>query len=216
MSSMDGISASELREFRKRNGFTQQEMADKLGIKRSRYANFEVGLSTPDADLMVKLRALGLADEVGPPTIPASQLQIPIPYLGLISASDPVSWTDPFDSDTFEFVPPEMGDPKGRFSCRVASDSMMPLLQPNDLCIFQKTDVPRIGHVILFRSFEHKITIKLLKHDGENFVLTPLNPKYESVIAEGTMLGYLVGIVREFGTQKMTLYDATGIRGQAF
>lgn len=202
-----------LRRFRQEQRWTQAEMAEHLGIKRSRYANFESGYSQPDEKILTKLQRLGFeSPEVGPPLIPASQLLVPIPSIGYVAASDPVDWTDPFDSDTFTFVPPEMGDQRGRFACRISSDSMMPLLEPEDTCVFHQTNVPRIGAVILFRSQDHRITVKRLGHDGTNYILRPLNPRYQPAVADGDMVGYLVGIVRERGTQRITIYDEAGIR----
>lgn len=205
--------ATRLKNWRKTQDLTQQQLADQLQIKRSRLANFENGTSTPNRDILANLEKLGFpkSHEVGPPLIPASQLLVPIPFIGYIAASNPVDWTDPFESETFEFVPPEMGDARGRFACKIASDSMFPLLEPHDICVFQRTEVPKIGHVILFRSNDNLVTVKLLKHDGATYVLQPINPTYNSIPAEGNMLGYLVGIVRERGTQRITIFDSTGI-----
>jgi SOS-response transcriptional repressor LexA len=104
-----------------------------------------------------------------------------------------------------------MGDARGRFACRIESDSMIPLLEPHDICVFHRTDVPKIGHIILFRSQDQKATVKQLKHNGTNYKLHPLNPKYLPQPADGQMLGYLVGIIRERGTQRITIFDSTGI-----
>ncbi|MFM9872735.1 MAG: LexA family protein [Fimbriimonadaceae bacterium] len=205
--------ANRLKTWRNSQSLTQQELADKLGIKRSRLANFENGTSTPNKEILNNLEQLGFPKnhEVGPPLIPASQLLIPITYIGTIAASNPVNWTDPFESEDFEFVPPEMGDARGRFACKIESDSMFPLLEPHDVCVFQRTEVPKIGHIILFRSNDNRVTIKQLKHDGESYVLNPINPSYQPSPANGNMLGYLVGIVRERGTQRITIFDSTGI-----
>ncbi len=202
-----------LKNWRKTQSLTQQELADKLQIKRSRLANFENGTSTPNREIIANLESLGFPkqQEVGPPLIPASQLLVPIPFIGYIAASNPVDWTDPFESETFEFVPPEMGDARGRFACKISSDSMFPLLEPHDICVFQRTEVPKIGHVILFRSKENLITVKQLKHDGTTYILNPINSSYNAFPAEGDMLGYLVGIIRERGTQRITIFDSTGI-----
>lgn len=210
---MDSGLGARLRQWRKREGLTQAGLAAKLGLSRSSIANFETGVAEPTPEVVEKLNRLGMATapEVGPPLIPASQLLVPITYIGAIAASNPVNWTDPFESETFEFVPPEMGDARGRFACRIESDSMMPLLEPLDVCVFQRTDVPKIGHVILFRSHERLVTVKQLKHNGVNYLLHPLNPTYDDAPANGQMLGFLVGIVRERGTQRLTVFDSTGI-----
>lgn len=204
--------AQQLKEFRKAINLTQEEIAQKIGIKRSRFANFESGHSRPDELILNQLRILGFQAEVGPPIIPASQLQVPIPYIGYVAASNPVNWTDPYESESFEYVPPEMGDARGRFACRVASDSMMPILEPDDILVFQKSEIPKLRHIILFRSKENLITVKQLGHNGSNFTLVPLNPSYDEVNADGEMLGFLVGIIRERGTLRTTIYDASGIR----
>lgn len=201
-----------LRKFRDTRRMTQDELAAQLGVKRDTYKNWEYGQNEPPRKVLAKLRSMGFGHEVGDPLIPASQLLIPIPYIGTVSASEKADWTDPFESESFEYVPPEMGDGKGRFCCRVASDSCFDLLWPDDIAVFQRTDIPKIGAIVLFRSFDNRITIKQLKHDGENFVLHPLNPAYPDEKAEGSMVGYLVGIVREQGSKRVTVYDAHGIR----
>lgn len=204
--------SQELRAFRKSRRMTQAELAAELGVGRPAYANWEYGSSMPPERIISKLRAMGFGHEVGAPSIPASQLLIPIAYIGAVSASQKADWTDPFEADEFEFVPPEMGDAKGRFCCRVASDSCYDLLWPDDVAVFQRTDIPKIGAIVLFRSFDNRITIKQLKHDGEAYYLHPINPRYDVERAEGSMVGYLVGIVREQGSRRVTVYDAHGIR----
>jgi SOS-response transcriptional repressor LexA len=205
--------ATRLKNWRESLSLTQQELADQLGIGRSRLANFETNKSTPNNKILENLHTLGFPKqpEVGPPLIPASQLLIPITYIGYIAASNKVNWTDPFESEDFEYVPPEMGDARGRFACKIESDSMFPLLEPHDVCVFQRTEVPKIGHIILFRSKDNLVTVKQLKHDGTTYVLHPLNTSYEPTPAEGNMLGFLVGIIRERGTQRITIFDSTGI-----
>lgn len=203
---------SKLKQFRQGLGLTQQEIAEKLGVSRVAYAAWEAERNKPSKDALMELRRMGYGADVTFPRIPAPELEVPIVSIGPVSASAEVDWTDPFASETFQYVPAEMGDDRGRFACTVASDSMMPLLQPNDECVFQQSDIPRIGCVILFRSFDNRITLKLLKHDGKNYYLEPLNPAYESMPAEGVTLGYLVGIVRRIGRRKITDYDSDGIR----
>lgn len=211
-----------LRLFRLEEGWTQQEAASLLGIKRSRYANFEINQSFPNDLILRRLASLGFdggesplrraLGDVGPPLAVASQLQTQVAYLGRVAASDPPNWTDPLESETFELVPPEMGDGRGRFACRIGSDSMSPLLEPDDLCVFHRTESAQHGHVVLFRSDDMLVTVKWLTQAGQEFMLRPLNSRYTPTVARGTALGYLVGIVREQGTRRTTVYDHTGIR----
>lgn len=206
-----GPTSELLKGIRTRLGMSQTEFARRLGVPRANYKNWEYGVANAPASVIRDAKALD-RPEVSGPTIPASQLYIPIPYIGGVAASSMVDWTDPFESNAFEFVPPEMGDPRGRFACRVLGDSMYDLLMPGDLCVFQSSPVPKIGTVIMYRSPENQVTIKVLKHDGKGFVLHPLNSAYEDCPATGECVGYLVGIVREIGSRKVTVYDSTGIR----
>ncbi len=206
----DQTAGNVLRDLRKRLRMTQTEFAERLGYTRATYKNWESGVGLSEK-IVNQAKAL-VAQELGEPTIPASQLLIPVPYIGMVAASSSVDWGDPFDSEVFEFVPPEMGDAKGRFSCRVLGDSMYDLLFPGDLCVFQRTDVPKIGAVVIHRTTDNRVTIKQLTHDGRQFILKPVNAAYESEPASGSMVGYLVGIVRESGSKRVTVYDSTGIR----
>lgn len=204
--------ARDIRTLRESLRLTQAEMADRLDVDRATYKNWEYGQSRPPEGKLVVLNRMGLGQEVTGPTIPAGEIEIPIPYIGTMSASEHVNWTDPFESEEMEFVPGHMGDARGRFACRVASDCMMPLLEPGDVCVWQKSDIPRIGCVVLFRTEDQLVSIKQLKHDGTGYYLHPLNPSYEDVRVGGRPIAYLVGIVRRIGKRTITDYDSDGIR----
>lgn len=198
---------------RERLGLSVPRFADRLGVKLSTVRNWVYGQSNavPD-DVLARARAMAQGRDVGPPLVPASQLLIPVPYIGGVAASSEVNWVDPFESETLEYVPPEMGDAKGRFCCTVLGDSMYDLLYPGDLAVFQHHVIPRLGSVVLFRSFDNRITVKTLRHDGRGMYLHPENSEYEDIRAEGSQVGFLVGIVRQIGSRRVTVYDPNGIR----
>lgn len=149
-------------------------------------------------------------DGVSGPKSIQSEAEATMPYAGRISAGKKVDWTDPYDSEDWEYVPVSMMG-KGRFCCRIEGDSMFDLLHPEDLCVFQSHPMPRLGLIVLHRSFDKTATIKQVKHDGSGFVLHPLNVAYDDVPAQGDFLGYLVGIVRKWGTREVTVFDPHGI-----
>ncbi len=199
-----------LRSFRRKLDITQEEMARRLTLKRTTYTSYEQGQAQPPDKIIAKLREMGL-DEVGPPKIAAAQLLVPIPFIGTVNASSEIDWSDPLDTEEMEEVPPEMAG-RGRFCLRVGSDSMYDLLWPGDLAVFQKDPTPKIKAVILYRSFDNKATIKQLLHDGRTYMLHPLNPSYEDYEAKGDCVGHLVGVVREIGSRRVTVYDRHGIQ----
>ena len=47
--------AKRLKELREEKNYTQQEMAEKIGLKRTAYGAYERGVNTPDAQTLLKL-----------------------------------------------------------------------------------------------------------------------------------------------------------------
>lgn len=206
------IDPVDLRKFRTDLGISQQEMADRLSVGRSAYATYESGRNKPPTKVIKSLLGMGLGAEVTLPKIPAAELGVPLVSIGWVSASSKADWTDPFESEDFEYVPGHMAEKKGLFCCRVQSDSMVPLLMPGDTCIFERLNAPKIGCVTLHRDKDNRITIKQLKHDGAQYVLHPLNSSYEDELATGESVAVLVGIVRKVGGRTLTDFDPDGIR----
>lgn len=205
---------ADLRELRERLGLSQEEMAERhFGVKRSTYANWELPDRGIPANVLFKAKQIATQVEIGDFKVPAPNIMIPLPFIGGIAASSKVNWTDPFAAESLEYVPTEMGIGRGRFACRILGDSMYDLLWPNDLCVFQALEVPKLRAVVLYRTAEHQATIKQLLHDGKAYILHPLNPTYEDVTVDGgRVVGELIGIVRENGSRKITIYDSSGIR----
>lgn len=207
-----GAYGEKLKELRHRLRYTQEEMALRLGASRATYKNWEYGVANPPPLTVKELTVL--ESEAAAPTTPAYELEVPLLSIGSIAASEKVDWTDPFESETFEDVPGHMAGGRGRFSCRVASDSMMPLLMPEDVCIWQASNVPKVGGVILYRTADKLVTIKQLKHNGTHYYLHPLNSRYDDMDCDpdSGQIGFLVGVVRRIGKRVITDYDPDGIR----
>lgn len=47
--------ASRLRQAREQSGFTQQDLAEKLGVTKSAVGNYENGVSSPKRDVLLKI-----------------------------------------------------------------------------------------------------------------------------------------------------------------
>lgn len=228
---MGNTTGERLREMREAVGakrgkkLFQREVATALEVNEDTYRSYEYDKAQLPEDLARKITAkygswwsrtwrwfyIGADDEVGMPQAPAAQLLVPIPFIGSIGASAPVDWTDPLESEDLEEVPPEMAEIAGRFCCRVLGDSCYDLLHPGDLAVFQSDHVERLGKMVIHRSPDKRVTVKQLKHDGERFILHPLNPSYKDEPATGRILGYLIGIVRQSGSRRLTVYDRYGI-----
>jgi len=209
---MSTTPTEELKELRTSLRFTMKQFASQLGISETKYQNIEYGKTEPPHELISKARAIIRGDSVSSPKVPAIELKFPIPFIGQVAASTSVDWTDPYEATEMEYVPNEMGDAKGRYCARVVGLSMHPLLLPDDLVIFQSSNIPKLGIVVMHRSNDNQITVKELKHDGKDFILASCNGVYPPVIAEGLIVGHLVGIVRHQGLRVTTEYDPSGIR----
>lgn len=206
----DSNLVAQLRMFRARKGLSQAAIADKLGIPRATYAYYETTRAKLPARIREQLAEIGFDEEVGKPLFPVAALEVPLPYIGNVAASSEVDWSNPLDSEAFEDVPAQMAG-RGRFCCRVASDSCYDLLWPGDLAIFQWTEDKPVGKVVLHRTDDNLVTIKQLRKSLLEFILHPLNPKYQDSVAKGVSVGFLVGIIRRHGSREVTVYDANGI-----
>jgi len=205
-----------LREWRKGRRLTQKEVADKLGITRGGYANYEADPPAPiPNDKLTILKAMGFGSD--PKEVDATAVELRyidqerIPYIGPISAGAVAEWCEPAEVDDTKPVPRDMAGPN-RFLAKIVGDSMFDVLYPDDLVVLHREDIPRIGVITLYRHEDLSLTVKQLKHDGKNYILHPCNPAYQDEIAIGKNVAYLVGIIRTVGSRRITIYDETGIR----
>lgn len=53
---------NKIRKYRKENGLTQEQLADKINVTKSRVSNWEQGINRPDADIIGNIcRALNVS-----------------------------------------------------------------------------------------------------------------------------------------------------------
>lgn len=180
-------------------------MASALGVDRQRYKNWEYGTSPPGQIVVMAEDLVRNASAV----IPASKLPMSkVPLVGMASAG-PGSDSDADGVDIW--VPSHMclGDTG---AWRVEGDSMMPHLEPGDIAVVELTQQPRVGVPSLVRRPDGSLSIKIVRHDGENWVYESANQKYAIEVADGEMLGFLKGIYRVRGTYETIVYDSNGLR----
>lgn len=192
---------------------TQDEMAEKLGLKRSTYTAYEQERANIPFAVFEQLRKLGFGSipEVTAPSYPSPKPMTLIPMGPAVPCSD---WSDPLDTDYDEWIEVDLFmSGKGRFACEIVGDSMYDLLWPGDVAIWQESRNPKLGTIVIAKNRDRQATAAQLRHDGEKFYLHKLNPRYPAVESDHwECLGYLVGIVRTQGTKRVTVYDPEGIR----
>lgn len=201
------MSTSELsawiRGIRKKLRLSQKEMAEKVGAKRTQYANWEYGQEPPlefikkfeDIEKKIVEEPSGLTFLVPRPT---GTLKI----LGTIGA---LTEADGREMEELQSLPIEFCEPDfGGLICE--GESMMPYLHPGDILVFREHQTPRLNRIFAVRRPDTaKLIVKKLVYEEETFKLINFNAvKREVDPVEGMQLiGYLVGIVSQDGAVKI-------------
>lgn len=210
----------------------QAALAKRIEVTPSRLSNWERDISLPKAkspylgkiahELGVSLEFLSMGTPVvGAQNATLEQISypvalplVPVPYIGFMPAG---VWVDPLETEDSQELDARFAG-KGRFCGRVAGESMMELLEPNDLVTFQayhfgeKPRGPLIGDILYAKCAEGG-AVKQLRHDGQDFRLHSLNTNHDEAKAdtwEG--IGYLVGIQREDRGELFIRYNPEGLK----
>lgn len=211
------VSQDELAAIRQKLRYTLREMADRLSVTASRYKNWKYGKAQVPPGILQRAKALLNSDappgaNIGNPLGAATELEVPVPYIGRVAASSIMDWTDPLEADLTEFVPVHMASRRGTFCAYVEGDSMTPFLLHGDMMIFRAEEFAQPGKIVVYRSeLAGTVTVKQLKFGVDGAYLHPLNPRYKDEPCDGRVVGILVGIVRKMGTYTMTAHDDSGL-----
>lgn len=202
---------------------TQFQLADLAGIKRSRLAQYEAGRTEPPLPVLTKIaQALRLrtadlydGDEplTGKPQTPRTRPEEggKIKVYGSSSAGrGNTSSIDPGEID----VPIELcRDDYGALV--IEGDSMMPFLQPSDVTVYRDWHYPKVGSIMAATLANGDWVTKLVAHENGRFLLRSLDSRYEDITEDFTLSGYLVGIIRENGPEKLIRMNPYGLRPDA-
>lgn len=180
---------------------TQEEMAKRLGVKRSAYKNWEYGDNMPPDSVLPTLRDLGMEDapivRAGVRTKPRRLVSGRVGRLriaGAVAAGDGANDIEPEELDN---VPIEFAQPD--YSGLIADGpSMLPYIQPGDILVFKDSKVPKLNRIVCARiDADPQLVVKTLTHSGDQWVLEAANANFGSIIPTHhlDMIGYLVGII---------------------
>lgn len=178
-----------LTDLRAKLRYTQEEMAQALGLKRGTYKNYEYIIDPPD-DLLAQVRAM--VSQMRPTAAaPTGRLRV----IGSAGAGPiPASESD----EDLMYVPVQFAreDYQGLVLGQDAL-SMWPYLHPGDTLIFKASATPRAGKIVAVRlAGESMPVVKKMTVEAGRLALVSLNPSYPHPDIEGaTMLGVLAGII---------------------
>ena len=94
----------------------------------------------------------------------------------------------------------------------IDGDSMIPFLQPSDVVIFKDWSMPKPGHVVAAQLEDGSWVAKLMVYENASYKLRSLNPMYKDYDRSFTITGFLVGIVRDVGDERVIRLNPYGIR----
>ncbi|OOC42443.1 hypothetical protein XO08_07695 [Thermosipho sp. 1074] len=181
-----------LKQLRVEKGLTQYDMAKKLNIARSTYANWEQGTTSPSDEFLAKLAEIletsvdylvGNTDIKEPAEeilrkMGALELIRRIPVVGKVAAGQPTPAEENIEG--YIVLPEGMS---GDFGLIITGDSMEPRLSDGDIAIIKKQEILNNGEVGVFlvNGQAEGIVKQFYKYD--NYVmLKSLNDNYEPLI----------------------------------
>lgn len=213
--------AQSLKAFRESLRYTQAEIADALGVDRTRYKNWEYGYALPPTNVVRELKRMGYGEKqkpiadtaVGRPKIPVGFSLAAIPFAGIVPAGE---WGDPLASEEFVEVEVKFEHPR-RYATKVVGDSCWPALHQGDLAIWHQDMNPPYGSIVLAqRRGDHGCTVKELRYEDGRPVLHSVNPNHEDP-SDGDgwgVIARLVGVIRKVDGMEKTWYLPEGLRAK--
>ena len=191
---------TELKTLRTQAHMTQQEVANRLGITRQAYCNYEQGLREPEYTTLCRLaevlhcplgRLLGYESQFEP----AYGSRIPI--LGTVKGGfDRMAQQE---LEGYELA--EVSSPEEYFFLRVTGDSMAPQIQEGDLMLIHSQDTIESGEVGVVLLENEEATVKRVVFSGRSVILQPFNNAYTPLVVESgscRVLGRVVRTIREW------------------
>ena len=164
-----------LKLIRTQKGYSQQQLANKVGVSRSTVAMWETNSSQPDNDMLRKLSSVldCSADQLlGIETTGKYK----IPVYGAVAAGIPieaiediVDWEE-IDEATFK---------KGVIALKIKGNSMEPRICDGDVVIVQRQTYIDDGQIAVVMVNGNDATCKKVKHSPAGMTLISLNPAYE-------------------------------------
>lgn len=216
------ITAERIKELRLQRGMTQQELGEKIGVKKAAINKYETGLVvnlkrstiglladalgvspgylmgwTDDVAGEVSPEVMAMPDNVRP--IEAMHMQ-KIPMLGKIAAGKPIMANEDYST----WLPGPIG---ADFCLTVDGDSMRPNYLPGDVVYIRKQPDVLDGQVAAV-IIDDEATLKHVYHRPDGLTLISDNPAYPPMIYTQAnsdslrILGLAIGFTRMAGSAR--------------
>ena len=180
-----------LQRLRKSRGYSQQQIADMLGVSRQSYSNYELDKREANYDTLRQLAEFfhvsidTLLDQPEPQeantVITTAQMPV-VPVYGEIAAGKPIL----AEEQIIGYEPAEgVKNPEEYFYLQVRGDSMINAGIPNgSLVLLHKQEYAENGQIVACLVNGDSATLKRYKKIGETVFLMPENTNYEPIIVQ--------------------------------
>ena len=190
---------------RRREGYSQKELADKLGISRSAVGMYERGEREPDFETLeafADIFNVNMDTMLGKSTTPSNSIKYNEHYFAPIVGNIPAGYPAVAFEDIEGYEPIPYPDPENYFFLRVSGNSMINAgIQPGSLVLIRRQDYAEPGQIVACRVNGDEATLKRYKPQPNGVLLMPENSDYEPQIvsAQDFESGYagIIGVALE-------------------
>lgn len=195
-----------IKELRERQGITQKQLADALGISSKTIGHYETDRIMPSVEVLKKI-----ADFFGVPVdyfFKSNEIEIisehgtkriPI-YSAPVSAGFGV-YPDEVYLQGYIVVPHQLAD----FAVRVIGDSMAPVAPEGSILLVKKTLMPLNGDMVV-ATYDGWVYVKWYIKQGDTILLVSENTKYAPIIVSEKERFIVHGVVVDVMTGKPRKY----------
>ena len=180
----------QLKKARLKLGYTQQQVADQLGVTKSTYCGYETGKRQPDVqkikilaqilhtsgDILLETKKLDSCISAEPLLPPKNNRGVKIPVFGNVAAGIPIEAIT--DIEDYEEIPLEMAETGEYAALRIKGSSMEPRMVKGDVVIVKLQNTIETGETAIILIGD-KTTCKKVKKTPEGVWLISTNPIYE-------------------------------------
>lgn len=198
---MSNIIGKQISELRNTRGYTQEDLALKIGVSKQTVSNWETGLKVPRMGAIQKI-----ADHFnvsksfiidGKDPIQVSNLNkvkslAKIPVLGTITCGDPILAHENIESYIDEV---EENLPSGElFYLKTQGDSMAPTIPQNSFVLIRKQEYVESGEIAaVIVNGDNEATLKRVKYQDDIVMLIPDNKAYEPIVITESNHARIIG-----------------------
>ncbi len=168
--------ARQIKKEREKNGFSQAELARRLGVGQSTVAMWESGKNNPEYGTLLKLADIfGVGIDVLAGGLTATG-GLSIPVLGRVQAGVPITAIE--DVIGYEDISADMRRHGEYFALQIRGDSMEPRMREGDIVIVRRQNVVNNGEIAIVLVGNEDATCKRFYKHKDGISLVSLNPQY--------------------------------------